>query len=145
MYIPESGPAKPYRGGNAPQTVLHEHDIRGIYRDITARSDRYADIGSGERRRVIDSVSDHRDLALCREALYHICLASGQNSRDHAVHSGAASYGVRCSFVIAGQHNNFNTLLFQLRDRFGRIGFQLIGHADDTEQRNPSGLLLCEE
>ena len=43
--------------GSPPTSVTSD----GLDRDVGARPDRDADVGPGERRRVVDPVADHRD------------------------------------------------------------------------------------
>ena len=50
-------------GGDVERVGAHEHDVGGLDGDVGAGADRDADVGLGERGRVVDAVADHRDLA----------------------------------------------------------------------------------
>ena len=64
------GAAQPQRVGNARQLVGHERDVGGLERGVGAGdAHRDADVGGGERRRVVDAVADHRQRAVARAQL----------------------------------------------------------------------------
>ena len=52
--------AEPPRTDDAAQVALDQRDARALHRDVRAGAHRDADVGLGERRRVVDAVSRHR-------------------------------------------------------------------------------------
>ena len=43
------------------RVTLHEDHVRRLHRDVRSCADRDADVGLGQRRRVVDAVADHPD------------------------------------------------------------------------------------
>ena len=56
------------------EVALHQHNIRRRDRDIRARADGNADIGTRKRRCIVDAVADHCDPAACGLLLAHDAL-----------------------------------------------------------------------
>ena len=52
---------EPPRPRDAAQVALDQRDLRAVHRDVGARAHRDADIGLGQRRRIVDAVAGHRD------------------------------------------------------------------------------------
>jgi len=50
-------------GGDVERVGSHQQNVGGLDRHVSAGADRDADVGLGERGRVVDAVSHHRDLA----------------------------------------------------------------------------------
>ena len=48
--------------------AVDEHDVGRVDGHIRARADGDADVRARERRRVVDAVADHGDLAACAQA-----------------------------------------------------------------------------
>ena len=50
------------RGDDRGEVVVTDHDLRGLLRHLRSRdAHRHADVGLGQRRRVVDSVTRHSD------------------------------------------------------------------------------------
>ena len=59
--------AEPQRERELGEIVGHQHDVGGFKRDVGAGGAHGdADVGGGQRRRVVDAVADHRDRAVLR-------------------------------------------------------------------------------
>ena len=54
------------RAHDAVQIALEQRDAGALDRDVGARAHGDADVGGGERRRVVDAVAGHGDLAALR-------------------------------------------------------------------------------
>ena len=57
----ERAAGEPDRVDGGAQVAGHERQVARLDRDVGARADRDAEVGLGERRRVVDAVADHRD------------------------------------------------------------------------------------
>ena len=70
----------------ARRSPRDEREVGGLDRDVGAGADRQAEVGLGERGRVVDAVADHRDgAALALQALDHVGLVGGHDLGDHLV------------------------------------------------------------
>ena len=68
------------------QVARDEGQVGGLDRDVGAGADRQAEVGLGERRRVVDAVADHRhDPALGLQPPIDVRLLRGQDLGDHLV------------------------------------------------------------
>src|SRR5258706_7643045 len=61
--LAERRAGQPYRIGHAHQVVSHQRDVGRFDGDIRSRADGEADVGSRQRRGVVDAISSHRDQA----------------------------------------------------------------------------------
>ena len=72
--------------GERPPRSVH---VGGGERDVGAAADRDADVGRGERRRVVQPVADERDARPVVPATLHLLdLALGEHLGDHVVDPG---------------------------------------------------------
>ena len=77
------------RVGDAARVARRQHDARGLDRDVGPGADGDAQVGTCERRRVVDAVADHRDAlrALLLQPRHHIRLLPRKHLGEHLVDS----------------------------------------------------------
>ena len=127
-------PAQTDCRGSVRQPALHKDDIGRVHGHIRARSDRDADICSGQGRRVVDSVADHGHPALFLQAADDGFLPVRQHIGDDLIDTGLAADGLSGPPVITGQHNDMDAHIAQLPDRLGGILLDGIRHRDNAKQ-----------
>ena len=92
---------------NIAQVIAHEHDIRSLHRDICAgRAHRNADRCRRERRRIIDSVADHRDWTDFFKRLEHTNFVFGQQIRVKFVYTRLLRYRRCHTTIVASEHDD---------------------------------------
>ena len=84
---------------DAPEVAAEQRHARAFDRDIRARAHRDADVGGGERRRVVDAVAGHGDdAALLAQALRRSCpCPRGRTSASISVEAELAAPPLRRS------------------------------------------------
>ena len=82
---------------DAAQIAGHQHHVGALDRDVGAGADGDADIGLGQRRRIVDAVADEGDLLPCasRRRFSGVDLAVGQDLGDRPRRCRAAGRSLR--------------------------------------------------
>ncbi len=108
---------------------------RALDGDIRARAHGDADIGRGERRRVVDAVPGHGDhFALRPEPRHHGGFPVRQHIGLDLVDAEAACHGLRGGAVVAGQHDNADAVRLQGLQRRRCRRLDGIGDGEDAER-----------
>ena len=109
--------AEAERVGNLQQLVGHQRDVGGLERGVGAGdAHRDADVGGGERRRVVDAVADHRHACrIARAAPRPLrTLSSGSSAARALVDADRLGERAPPRLVIAGeQHDVAHALVAQ--------------------------------
>ena len=132
--IPQSRAAQADCRGNVRETALHQHHIRRVNRDICPRADRNARIRSRQRGRVVDAVSDHRNMTLPTQIADDLLLAVRQNTCHHFFDARATRNRPCGAFVVARQHHHAHAHSAQFLHRTRAVLLDGIGNRDDAEQ-----------
>lgn len=126
-------PTQPTRPRDAAQITLHQRDARALHRDIRSRAHCDADLGSCERRGIIDSVTRHRHHAtLALQLEDDVALLRGQDVGANVVEPQRLPDGVRRRLVVAGQHHHPQTLTVEQVDRLFRGRLHRVGHGQQA-------------
>ena len=110
--------------GSFDKFVGHQRDVGRLERRVAAhRAHHDADIGGGQRGRVVHAVADHRDRAVApRRDSTADDLVRRQLPRSHVVDAELRSGGARRGVVIAGDHRDArDALRAKIRDDAGGI------------------------
>ena len=103
-----------------PQVVVHDDHVGGFHRGVGAGgAHREADVGLGQRRRVVDAVAGHagrRRSAVC-SVLDGGELVLGQQVAARVVDAGLRARWPARWRVVAGQHDGVDAQRLQLGDR----------------------------
>ncbi len=92
--------------GSPARSLRIKRDVSRFGRDVGARSHRDADVRSRQRRRVVQSVANHRDAeAFGLEMRDSVNLAVWKHLGDHATNAGLARNGFGRLASIACQHD----------------------------------------
>ena len=134
MDIPQRRPTQADRRRDITQTVLHKNHICGIDRDISARSDGYADVSTGQRRSIVDAVTDHGYSAFFLQLPDHTFLSVRKYSCNDFIHSGLCTDGSGGPFIVSGQHYHMNSHIPQLTDGTWTVFLNYVCHRNDSEQ-----------
>ena len=130
--------AEPNRVGNLQQLVGHQRDVCGLERGVAAGdAHRDADVGRGQRGRVVDAVADHRQRAEPARAAPATAatLSSGSRSAGTSSMPSCAASALRGGFVIAGQQRDVrHALLAEQLDGVARRLARAIGDTDDPQR-----------
>src|SRR5687768_6254145 len=103
---------------NTTQVAFDEGNRRAFHRHVGARAHGDSDIGSGERRRVVDAVAGHRHAAtLTLELLHFGLLLLGENFRYYFINADLAADGFCRARVIPRHHNDADAGPMELGNR----------------------------
>ena len=106
------------RGG--AQVAGDQREVGGLDGDVGAGADREAEVGLGERGRVVDAVADHRDdAAFALQAADHVRLVGGHDLGDDLVDADLGGDGASGRLVVAGQQDRAQPERFERGDRLG--------------------------
>ena len=96
-----------HRLGDAIQTVGQQHHAGRLGRGGgTARAQRDADVGGGQRRRIVDAVTDHQRDALRMPLRDRGQLVGRGQPGAHLVHAGGQTDRLRAFQQVAGEHHD---------------------------------------
>ena len=137
MDIPECGAAEPYSCRNIAQTALHQDNVRRIYRNIRACTDRNADIGARQRRRIIYSIPDHCYLAALHESAYLSLFPVRQNTRYDLIDSGLRAYCLCRALIVSGKHHDLYAHVLELAYSLRAVLFYDVRNCDYAEELVP--------
>jgi hypothetical protein len=104
------------RASTRPSEIAaQERDAGAFDRYIRAAAHRDADVGRGQRRRVIDAIADHGDAAAFgAQPLHHLALLLGQYAASiSSIPSWEAS--ARGRRIVAGEHHDAQAFTAQRR------------------------------
>ena len=92
------------RVGHQRRVAAHQRDAGGVHRHVGAGAHGDADVGRGQRRRVVDAVADHRDAPRRRpcSAATTAALSSGSTSARTSSMPSCARHGLGAAAVVAG-------------------------------------------
>ena len=100
------------------QVAGQKRDAGAFDRDIGAAAHGDADIGRGQRRRVIDAVADHGDAAaFAAKPLHHLALALRQHAGLDLVDAERSGHRARGGEIVAGQHHDAQAVVAQRPQR----------------------------
>ena len=101
---------------DAAQVAFEQRNAGAFHRHIGAGAHRDADIGRGERGRVVDTVPGHRDdVALLAQFANSFVFVLRLDAGFHLIDAELLRDGARGAFVVAGEHDDFDTELMQMR------------------------------
>ena len=134
MDVAQGRTAQTYSSCHIAEAAVHQNDIRTVNGNIGPGANGDADIGTGQRRGVVDAVADHGNqpalLKLPDNGFFpvreHVCY--------HAVNSGLRADGFGSAFVVPRQHTDLNAHILKRRNRFRRVIFHDVGHSYDAEE-----------
>ena len=88
-------------------SLAHQDDPRRLDGHVGARADGDADVGGGQRRRVVHAVTDHGHLAAAAlEALTAAALSPGSTCGGHLVDAQATGDRIGDRLRVAGDHRH---------------------------------------
>ena len=107
------------RVGGGAEVAGDEGEVARLDRDVGAGADRDAEVGLGERRRVVHAVADDRDLVTRGLELAHdVDLLAGQHLGDDPVDADGRGDRVRGVLTVARDHHRLDAEPVQRVDRF---------------------------
>ena len=105
-----------------------EHDVRAVSGDVGPAAHGDADVGPGERRRVVDAVADHRHLApRSPQRIDEGRFLLGKKLCSAVVDAEPGADGPRGALPVAGHHGDLQPHAFQFGDRARRAGPNGVG------------------
>jgi hypothetical protein len=114
--------------------VTRENDTSGLYRHIGSRAHCNPDISRCQRRRVIHSVPDHRDVFSTRlKAFYGRGFVCGKNFGRDLIYSDALGDRTGNRVRISGNHRDPDTEAMKFTYGFKRLGSDLVFSSKCTE------------
>ena len=134
MNIAKRCPTHAHSGRHVAQPAFHKHNIRRINSDIRSCSDGNADIRTGQRRSIVDSVTDHGNLAFFLELSDHTLLTVREDSGNDLVDACLFSDGLCSALVIAGQHDYMDSHVLELPDCLWTVFLDHIRNSDDAHK-----------
>src|SRR5690606_22793237 len=102
-----SAAGEPHGFRNTTKVVVHDDHIRSIHGDVrTGPTHGEADVGRGQRRCVVDTVTHHGSPAGSLTELTHgIVLFLREQAGTDLVDAHLSRDALRRGFVVAGQHD----------------------------------------
>ncbi len=129
---------QPPCAGDAAQVAFDQRDAGALHRHVGAGAHRDADVGGGQRGRIVDAVAGHRDDAALRaQALHHLLLLRRHDVGLERVQPQLGGHRLRGGSAVAGEHDHAHALVAQRLQRLLRGGLDRIG---DSEK--PGGLAV---
>ena len=109
--------------------MTHQRNRGCFNRHIAAATHGDPYIGLSQRRRIVDTVTDHGDLTpLALQTLDRLGLTVRQNTRNHLVNTRLFGNGVGGRWVVAGQHHQTIPGAVQALERCHAVATQWISH-----------------
>ncbi len=112
------------------EVVAHDRDVTGLDRDVRAGAHGDAEVGLGERGRIVHAVTHHRhDVAVALQITNHVELALGHHLGHHlrGFEAELAPDGEGGRRVVAREHEHRQTELPQLFERSMARGAHGVG------------------
>src|SRR6266496_164579 len=133
--IPHHRTAQDHGFRDAAKVAFDEGNAGTFNCDIGAGAHCDANVSGGERGRVVDAVAGHRyDVALLTEFLHALMFALRFDASFHLVEAKSPGHGVGGALVVAGQHENLESQLVNLRNGFRRGRLDGIGYSQDARE-----------
>jgi hypothetical protein len=118
--------------GGGARVAAHQRHLAGLDRDVGPRAHRDAEVGTGERRCVVDAVADHRDrVTLGLQLLDDGVLAVGQHAGDDPLDAELGGDGLRRALLVTGQQDGAQSERMERGDRLARRRLDRVGQRDD--------------
>ena len=118
---------------NAVEIALHEGDPGAFHCHVGAGSHRDSHVGGGERGRVIDSIARHRHHRFRGAELFDaLMFVLGRNACLHLIDAQFFRDAARGPFVVAGEHDHFQSEALQFAHGFRRRFLDRIRHRDHS-------------
>src|SRR3989344_5579584 len=89
-----------------------------------------ADIGSRERRRVVQSVADHRDRFAARSRFVHDAIFFFGCAVGIDLELDAGEYRFGIFLAIAGKYGNLETSVFEINQKFLCVIFEYVSEVE---------------
>ena len=125
------------RAATTPRRSLaHQRHVGGLDGHVGARAHRDADVGLGQRRRVVDAVADHRHHVARRpaDARPRAPCRPGSTSASTRSMPACRAMASRGRPLVAGEHHHLEPARAQRGHRGRRLGLQHVGHGDEPER-----------
>jgi hypothetical protein len=128
-----NGPtAKRYRSRHAHKIAGDKRDVSGLHGYVGAGADSDAYISLRQRRRIVDTITDHCYLLpFSLQALDLSCLVLRQDFRQYPVDSHFAADGLGSAPIVTSKHDYLKSHLVQGSYCFPRAVLKRVGHTDD--------------
>src|SRR5699024_9456149 len=126
----------------AEQVVLHQGDVGRLDRDAGAGgTHRHADVGGGQRGRVVDAVTDHgHGVALPLQLLDGRELVLRQESGTDLVDAGLPAHRPTHRLDVAGHHDDLlHTRVVESAHHLGGVLADTVGDGDDPDDPAVAG------
>ena len=141
-HLAVAGPGEPDHRADASGVAGGEHDTGRLERHIGAGADGQADVGAGERRRVVDAVADHRHgqtsiLQLGDRAVLVLGQDLGEHLVDPELPPDVVGHGAR---VARDHHDVVDAQAVEVGDGLGRLRTDLV-----LQGERPDDLPLADE
>ena len=114
MNVAQRSPAQSYGCRNIRKAALHENYIRRIDGNICSCTYGNAYIRSGERRRIVYAVTNHRDFSFLLKPAYNAFFAVRKDSCDDFVYACFFSDGASSLFIVSCKHYDTYAHVFHL-------------------------------
>ena len=117
--------------------ALQQRHAGALDGDVGARAHGDADVGGGQRRRVVDPVAGHGDRRGPRPAASAppCALSSGQDLGLHLVDAQPPATARAVVAVVAGHHDQAHAVGLQRAHRLGRGRLHRVGDAEEARER----------
>ena len=126
----------------AHKRFSYQRHVGGLDSHVSAGADGESHVGTGEGRRIVDTVADHRHgIALRLQSCDFIRLAFRPHSGDDMtfVDTDLACDGTRSGFVVAGKHDDCDSALFKQFNGLTRVGFRHVRDGYDAGEMAVNG------
>ena len=150
MDIPKRCTAQANSCRHITQPAVHQHYIRSVNGHIRSGPDRNTDICPGQCRRIIDTVTDHGNLALLLKISNDTFLPFREYLRNDFVHTGLHSDRLRGPLIVSRQHNYTDAHILQFMHCLWTVFLNNICHCNNagkslvTHKQQRSFALLCK-
>ena len=115
--------------------MLHQRGGRGVFGNVRTAFHGEADVGGGERGRVVDAVADHRHGFAGGFEFLHF---GGFVARAHVAEGVCDTQLFGDVFdralVVAAHDVNVDAVFFQTAYGFGGVGFQCVGKCECADR-----------
>ena len=138
-------------GNHAGEAALHQGDVAGFHGDVGSGAHGETDVGLGERRGVVDPVTDHgHDFAFALQQLDLVGLVVGQDLGEDSIDADAVCNGGGGAEIVTGEHHDLESEIVHACNGRLRVVLHRVGdsdHADDVsvDTDDHCGLALVGE
>ena len=118
---------------NAGKIAFDQSNPGALHGDVSPGAHRHADIGLGERRRIVHAVTGHcHGVPLASQAADNRIFLFGQNLGFDLGNAEPSGDGLCRGPIVARQHDDANAVSTKTGERRGRRRFDGIGDRDDA-------------